>query len=126
MEVKMYIYFFFFNFFLYCNRAFQECFLTSARIQDKKKLCELACQLKGRPETCTSTSALVAALNGSVFESNDIRTNEIGGGSVVSPDLLAVFSRKALLDKDPSYRLRAIHLMPGSACDNYQVSCCGF
>ncbi|XP_076059837.1 zinc-dependent metalloprotease kuz isoform X2 [Oratosquilla oratoria] len=35
-----------------------ECFLTSDLVQDKKKLCEIACQLTDDPKSCKSTSEL--------------------------------------------------------------------
>ncbi|CAG0883895.1 unnamed protein product [Darwinula stevensoni] len=71
----------------YCLKwGLQECFLTSDVIQDKHKLCELACQEQDRPHTCVSTSVLVA--NGS-----------------------------------RAHNYSVIHLMPGSACDNYQGYC---
>lgn len=36
----------------------KECFLTSDRVHDKKKLCEIACQEGNDSSTCKSTSEL--------------------------------------------------------------------
>ncbi|MCL4156096.1 UNVERIFIED_CONTAM: hypothetical protein GTU68_035674, partial [Idotea baltica] len=45
----------------------QECFLTSDVVQNKKKLCEIACQSKGNPGSCKSTSELHRSFNSTVF-----------------------------------------------------------
>ncbi|KAB7502289.1 Disintegrin and metalloproteinase domain-containing protein 10 [Armadillidium nasatum] len=45
----------------------QECFLTSDVVQDKKKLCEIACQKTGIPNSCKSTSELRDIFNSTVF-----------------------------------------------------------
>ncbi|CAG0921849.1 unnamed protein product [Notodromas monacha] len=106
-----------------CNGAYcmkwnlQECFLTSSKVQDKRKLCELACQLKGRPETCTSTSRLYAAIAGRDI---DLSTNEVQVDNI-APELLEQFTKS--LNFNATEPLRTIHLMPGSACDNYQGYC---
>ena len=42
----------------------QECFLTSDSVQDKKKLCEIACQVGGK---CRSTSELRHVFEKPVF-----------------------------------------------------------
>ena len=36
----------------------KECFLTSDHVHDKKKLCEIACQVGNDTSTCKSTSEL--------------------------------------------------------------------
>jgi hypothetical protein len=93
----------------------EECFLTSEKIKDKRKLCELACQLRGRPETCSSTSAMVAAILGIAQDPNDILDE-------ITPEMAVAFTKAAFQNNFTS-PLRTIHLMPGSACDNYQGYC---
>ncbi|XP_064086385.1 disintegrin and metalloproteinase domain-containing protein 10-like isoform X1 [Macrobrachium nipponense] len=44
-----------------------ECFLTSDRVQDKKKLCEIACQVGNDTSTCKSTSELQHLFSEPVF-----------------------------------------------------------
>ncbi|KAK7080906.1 Disintegrin and metalloproteinase domain-containing protein 10, partial [Halocaridina rubra] len=48
-------------------RGMTECFLTSDRIQDKKKLCEIACQKGNDTSTCKSTSELSDVFKEPVF-----------------------------------------------------------
>lgn len=44
-----------------------ECFLTSDRVKDKKKLCEIACQEGNDTSTCKSTSELKHIFGEPVF-----------------------------------------------------------
>lgn len=44
-----------------------ECFLTSDRVQDKKKLCEIACQIGNDTSSCKSTSELSHVFGEPVF-----------------------------------------------------------
>lgn len=43
----------------------KECFLTSDRVHDKKRLCEIACQIGNDSSTCKSTSELKEIFGGS-------------------------------------------------------------
>ncbi|KAG0728686.1 Disintegrin and metalloproteinase domain-containing protein 10 [Chionoecetes opilio] len=45
-------------------KGMKECFLTSDRVHDKKKLCEIACQVGNDSATCKSTSELSDIFDG--------------------------------------------------------------
>ena len=49
------------------SKNMNECFLTSDKITDKKKLCEIACQIGNDSSTCQSTSELSNVFESPVF-----------------------------------------------------------